>query len=240
MSWSLSSLGTFEKCAAKYDYKYIKKLPELSRSAAADRGVNLHKMVEDFVAGATDSLPAELSFYTQFLLGLRTHEIYPEHKVALDRNWELTDWDAKDLWYKGVLDLKLLERPEELTRGDCLLSGEPKGYGPEPTAAVVYDWKTGKIYPDHDDQKAIYSLAVFSEHPAVQRVRAIHVYLDLGKSREITYYRNEVQQLRELWEARVKRLENAAATEGYGYPPNPTFMCRYCSYSKFKGGPCRF
>ncbi len=227
MSWSLSSLGTYEKCAKKYEYKYILRLPE-ARHSAASRGVELHKAVEDFVAGTIQKLPAEIDFYTQFLTGLRQHEIYPEHKISLDREWNKVEWDDKEkVWYKGVLDLKLIDPGTG--------EGSVPGVRGDPTSATVYDWKTGKIYPDHDDQKTIYSLGVFSEHPTLQRVRAIHVYLDLGKSREVTFHRDQVHQLRELWVARVSELENAQ-----GFPPNPSYMCRYCAFSRANGGPCRF
>jgi len=233
MRWSLSALGTFEKCPARYNYKYILKIPEPTRHAAATRGIELHKAVEDFVSGKVEKLPSEIDFYTQFLSGLRQHENYPEHKVALTREWTPTEWDGEDTWYRGVLDLKLLTGPKP--EGD---PGATSGCGTEPTEAVVYDWKSGKIYPDHDDQKSLYSLSTFSEHPSVRRVRAIHVYLDLGQNREITYDRDQMHQLRELWTARVGHLERSIQIGAF--MPNPSYGCRYCPFSRSVGGPCRF
>lgn len=217
MSWSLSSLGLFEKCQLKYRFKYIDKLPE-ARGTAANRGVELHKVVEEFVIGTIDVLPPEINFYTQFLTGIRQHEKYPEHKISVNKEWEPVEW--KDGWYRGILDLKVLGKEANGTR-----------------EATVYDWKTGKIYPDHDDQKSIYSLGVFSEHPTVSRVRAIHVYLDLGQSREKVYDRAEVQQLRDHWNSRASFLERTPPEDMI---PNPGFHCRYCAFSRAKGGPCRF
>lgn len=187
---------------------------------AASRGVDLHKSVEDFVLGTLSVLPPEISFYTQFLTGLRQHEIYPEHKVSLTKEWTPTPWN--EAWYKGVLDLKLIsERNDES----------------QPLAAIVYDWKSGKIYPDHDDQKSLYSLATFSEHPTVLSVRAMHVYLDLGQTREKAYHRDQVPELRKQWETRVAILEG---TPPLDMIPNPGYYCRWCSFSRGNGGPCRF
>jgi hypothetical protein len=103
------------------------------------------------------------------------------------------------------------------------------------TQRIVYDWKTGKIYPDHDDQKTIYSLAVFSEDPAVLSVRAVHVYLDSNTNREKTFHRDQVPELRQQWENRVQGLEQNPVLI-----PNPGFHCRWCGYRREVGGPCQF
>lgn len=218
MKWSLSSLGTYEQCAAKYKFKYIDGIESTFSSPAAARGVELHGAIEAFLTGKTNELPSEINFYTQYLTSLKAQVIFPEHTICLNREWQPVPPNADDRWYKGILDLKAFRA------GDS-----------PPTEATVIDWKTGKIYDEHDDQKSIYSLAVFAEEPTVQRVRAIHVYVDLGKSREKTYDRSQMHELRIAWDSRVLRLENEK-----NWIPSPSFKCRYCPYSKEKGGPCRF
>lgn len=210
MSWSLTSLTTYEKCPAQYKYRYIDKLPTPPAGGAAARGTEFHSHLEKFLTGAIDELPSELSFYTSLCKVLKEQKAIAEHTIKLDREWKPV---AEGHWYKGVLDVKIL-----------------KG-----TEAEVLDWKTGKIYPGHADQASLYSLAVFSEEPDVQRVRARHIYLDLGKEREKVFDRNEMHQLRTAWEQRVERLENAKE-----FIPNPNYGCRYCPYSKGNGGPCKF
>lgn len=220
MSWSLTSLSTYEQCPAKYKFRYVENVPVVQDpNSAAARGTEIHGTIEKFLRGELLALPTELNFYTAYLTNLRTKEIYPEHKVALNRNWEPVSWDADDRWYKGVLDLKALNGAGQTA----------------PTEATVIDWKTGKIYPEHDDQKSIYSLATFAEHPSVQRVRAMHVYVDLGKNREITYDRQQMHQLRSSWDSRILRLEKEEE-----FIPNPSFKCRYCPFSRASGGPCKF
>jgi hypothetical protein len=213
VKWSLSALGQFEKCQLKYKFKYIDKLPE-PRGAAANRGVDNHKIFEDVMLGKQE-LPAEYSYYTQMLNDLKTKENFPECKISLTSDWTPTAWDAPDVWFRGILDLKVMEG----------------------SAATVVDWKTGKIYPDHDDQKSIYSLAVFSQHPEVQSVRAQHVYIDLGKTREKVFSRDQVPELRSHWNSRASFL---ARTGPEDMIPNPGYHCRWCNFSAAKGGPCRF
>lgn len=218
MRWSLSKLGTHAKCAFKYKLKYILKLEE-QRNQFSSRGVDQHKIIEEFIRGNIQQLPQELSFYHQFLTGLKEREIYPEHGIFLNDRWEPVDKDSPELWYTGFLDLKVLVRG-------------PDG---EPVEAIIYDWKTGKIYDDHQDQRELYSVGVYAEHPTLQRVRAIHVYIDLNKSREQIYGPSEMLQLRRKWEDKVRFVE-----QDESFIANPSFMCRYCSFSRHKGGPCQF
>lgn len=210
MSWSLSSLGTWEQCPLKYKLKYKDKIPD-KPSVAAARGTDNHALIEAYLKGEIELLPSVLSFYQQFLSGLKLYPIFPEHKIAVNASWQPVNWS--DGWLRCVLDLKLRDG----------------------TGAVIYDWKTGKMYDDHYDQKELYSLAVFSEDPDVQRVRAIHVYLDLNKITERTYERGDIALRRERWQSRVDKMEKDAS-----YIPNPTWKCRYCPYSREKGGPCQF
>jgi CRISPR/Cas system-associated exonuclease Cas4 (RecB family) len=183
-----------------------------------ERGVQLHGAIESFLTGKTAELPNEINFYTQYLTQLKTKVIFPEYTICLTREWKPCAAESPDRWYKGILDLKAFGSSE----------------GPQ-TEATVIDWKTGKIYDEHDDQKSLYSLAVLAEEPSVLRVRAIHVYLDLGKNREKTYDREQMHQLRTSWDSRVLKLEEEKA-----FIPNPSFKCRYCPYSRSVGGPCKF
>lgn len=209
-SWSLSSLGTYEQCGLKYKFRYIDKIPDKPSEAAA-RGIDNHALIEGFLKGDIAMLPNVLSFYQPFLSGLKLYPIFPEHRIGLARDWSPTGW--KEAWYRAVLDLKLVDG----------------------TGVVVYDWKTGKPYDDHYEQKEIYSIAVLQEHPEVSRVRAVHVYLDLNKHTERTYDRSDLVPRRQQWENRVAKMETDA-----NYIPNPSWKCRYCSFSKMKGGPCQF
>ncbi len=217
MSWSLTSLSTYEKCPLQYKFRYIDRIETTMQSGAASRGSELHGALEGFLTGKSETLPNEINFYTSLCKALKDQGAIAEHTIKLDRNWEPV---AEGHWYKGVLDVKILHR------------ATPDS---DPHEATVIDWKTGKIYPEHDDQKSIYSLAVFAEEPSVQRVRARHIYLDLGKERERVFDRNEVHQLRTAWEHRVARLEGAQE-----FIPNPSYTCRFCPFSKGNSGPCRF
>lgn len=214
MRWSLSSLGTFEKCQLKYKFQNIDKLPS-PRGTAANRGVDVHKHIEDFISGKTQALPTEINYWTQTLTQLREQGATPEVRISLTREWSPTEWDAANVWVRGILDLRVTSESE----------------------GQVYDWKTGKIYPDHDDQKSLYSAMLLSSDPELQRVRATHVYIDLNQRREKVFARDDLPDLRKHWEVRASFLERTAPEDMI---PSPGYHCRYCAFSKSKGGPCRF
>jgi hypothetical protein len=212
LPWSLSKLGTFEKCRARYKYRYIDGLKE-PKGAAASRGIDKHKIVEDFVAGITEALPADLSYYHGFLSNVRQSGGKAELQLALRADWTPCAFGDSDAWWRGVLDaLVVLE-----------------------SKAHVFDWKTGKIYDDHDDQKDLYAAAVFSTYSEVEEIVATHVYLDLGQNREKRYTRADLPAIRARWEGRVNSLLSAEA-----FFPNPQYSCRWCGFAKANGGPCRF
>lgn len=212
MSYSLTKITTHEKCALKYKYRYILRLPD-QKSAAASRGVDLHKAVEDRVALGT-ALPPELEHYGSWLDQLRGADAYPEHKIAVNDKWEVCGFEDPDAFMRSVLDLKLVVSP---------------------ITVAVYDWKSGKIYDDHADQKRLYAAMVSAEHPDALEIKSIHVYLDLGQNRPMDFHRDQIPALRENWNQRA-----AAVGRDTEFIPSPGYHCRWCGFSKLNGGPCRF
>lgn len=210
MKWSLSSLSVFERCQLKYKLQYIDQLP-VPRGAAASRGVENHKIFEDRIKGVLSTLPLEYNYYEALVKEIIDKQGKAEYKVSFKKGWEPCGWNDPDVWYRGILDV----------------------YAP----GWVVDWKTGKIYPDHDDQKHLYSTAAMSQCSDLQRVRAEHVYIDLGKRREQTFDRANLPDMQKHWETRARFLELTAPED---MVPNPGMQCRWCPFSAKVGGPCRF
>lgn len=210
MTWSLSKLGTYERCAAKFKYKYIERLPE-KQGEAASRGSMLHAAIEKYLLSELDALPEELDFYTEFLRGLRGLGT-PEASIHLDREWKPVE-SRKSAWYTGIQDLLI----------------------PKVPTIVVYDWKTGREYPEHYQQKEIYAIAALAAYPEAFEARMIHVYVDSKRMTDRTYHRDQAISLRTRWEERVERMDKDEE-----HIPNPSYLCRYCSFSRVNGGPCRF
>lgn len=212
MSFSLTKVTTHEKCALKYKFRYILNLPE-TKGAAATRGVELHKCIEDYIRLEVP-LPNELTHYQGWLTSMRGPEAFPEHKIAVDNRWQICEWDDPNAYMRSVVDLK---------------------YIVSPVSVVNYDWKSGKIYYDHVDQKLLYAAMVSTEHPEALEIRSIHVYVDLGKNTEQVYHRDQIPAIIQRWDQRIADVAHDSE-----YIPSPGYHCRWCGYSKIIGGPCRF
>lgn len=212
MSFSLTKITTHEKCALKYKFRYILNLPE-TKGPAAQRGVDLHKNIEDYIREEIP-LPAELSHYQSWLLSMRGDTSFPEHKIAVDEHWKVCGWEDPHAYMRSVIDLKYVYTPQSV---------------------VNYDWKSGKIYDDHVDQKTLYAAVVSAEHPEALEIRSIHVYVDLGKNTEQVYHRDQIPTMQQRWDQRIESV-----AEDSEYIPSPGYHCVWCGYSKKVGGPCRF
>ena len=57
--WSYSKLGTYESCPKKAYYRYIEKLPE-EKHPAAERGIKIHNLAEQYITGEIKEIPREL------------------------------------------------------------------------------------------------------------------------------------------------------------------------------------
>ena len=227
MNWSLSKLGTFTKCRRRFLYSYIRGLKGTPQPPGAkERGVDQHAHIERYFGDQTP-LPADLSSYAPWFDMLRGLDYYAENKLAMLEGWVPCAWEDPAAWWKGVLDLKVLHG----------------------RTAWVFDWKTGKIYPDHVDQKELYAIATFVAHPEITEVEAWHLYLDLGKKSKEVYYRepkegdkgHNLPSLIAKWNAKLVPYMQALASYNRGddaesfFVTNPSYLCDYCPFSK---NPC--
>jgi hypothetical protein len=214
MSWSLSRLKTFETCHAKYDYRYNLKIPDNGGSSAAQRGIDIHAGIEKSIKDRITPVPEEASFVGDTIRSLQYAgvEHRAEFDLKLDKDWKQVI--TGDYWFHGIIDLYVRTSP---------------------TTASFHDWKTGRIYPDHDEQKELYALALFCAYPELEEITSHFDYLDQRKSITRTFHPYMVPAAKERWSRRVGRMQSA--TE---FIPTPGYLCRWCGFSKAKGGPCRF
>ncbi len=210
MKHSYTKVSMYMECPAKKRYRYDERLPTTVSSAAA-RGTEYHARLESAINGSPPD--DEFSFYNSYIGQLRTLGAKPEFAFALRRDWTVTNWDADDVWILG--------------KADVWVPGQP--------LAHVQDWKTGKVYDSHEKQGEFYAMSLFSYVPEAREVKATFIYTDLKKSREWTYHRDMLDSLRSRWTARIERMERDTACA-----PTPSYTCRRCPFSKFKGGPCIF
>lgn len=243
-AWSPSKLEKYETCPLKCKLETIDKLCPTCfqgsmkgwmpatctkcgstgvESPALTRGTMLHKEAENFISGKTleahEALQPVVPWLAKYRLGYRKALVRVEVELALDKDWKVTGWFAKNCWLRCKIDV------QDMTKK---------------IAWGVADWKTGKYKPDGEfsDQLNIYSTALMSAFDIPKSVESKLIFIDAGKEVERpegTVKRKDLPKAQKRWEARTKAMLSDEI-----FPPKPNYGCRWCPYAKGKGGPCEY
>jgi len=230
-AWSPSRLVDYETCPAKLKYKAIDRLPE-PPAPALDRGTRIHSEAEAFIIGNQKQVTPDLVQVKDELKRLRQAykkgKVRVEQALAFTQKWKPTGWMDKDAWLRCKIDV-VEEAPPKKARKSLL------------KVLRVTDWKSGKNNEQdaekHGDQLNLYALSVLSTG-ATEYATGRLVFTDTGEfveKPEGTLSMADVLTQREKWDARVEPMMTDTV-----FAPNPNFTCRWCAFSKAKGGPCRF
>lgn len=221
-AWSWSRFETWELCPAQAKYKFIDKLKSPG-SPAMERGNVIHKSTADYLQGKTDIIPPDvkLPFQRKLLEECRAFEDkVVEQQWAFNNRWEPTGWfdkaGAKNgaAWLRAIVDFGVVYDDMEVE---------------------VIDWKTGKAYGKNAEQVELFGLSVLCHFKPATRVRTRLVYFDAGTEQEDVVEARDKEKLIAKWNGKVAPM--FAETQ---WLPRPNDRCRFCDFSKSKGGPCRF
>jgi RecB family exonuclease len=215
---SYSGLGTYDECPRKFKRKYIdkeevKQPPTPETAPKLFRGTRVHKEIELFLKGEAECFGKECESFKNLIHELKEIGAQAEVEFCLSNDWEIQDFDAEEGLLRGVIDVVDVRDGEK--EGRC------------------YDWKTGKIYDSHSDQRALYALALFIKYPELESIVSTSVYLDQKKQVSTTYSRANLTAYKWVWERRVNKTRPPQM-----YPMRPSWKCKFCDYSKLKGGKC--
>ena len=213
MALSYSAIGTFKKCAFRYKLSYIEKLPRtpMDPNSAGGRGLRIHQTIEDFTNRVCEEIDPEIrKAYGQYFLTLREQGLEAEIKWGLLPDWTACDFDDPAAMLRGVIDGKL--KPN-----------------------IIYEYKTGKFYPEHFEQMMLYGMVELLTNPQPHSVSVTALYLDSKAHRTIDYYRSMLDNYKSCWYIDIMKVLNEKS-----FAPNPSYACRWCDFSKQNGGPCAF
>jgi len=207
-NWSYSSLSLFQQCPHKYFRLKIKKDIVEPPAEHLNYGLEVHKAAEDYV-GKGVPIPEKYIFIKEHLDALIEipGEKLCEYKLGLNTNLEPCKFFDKDVWWRGVADLIIIQ--------------DDKAY--------VIDYKTGKNAKYADTkQLEILSLALFKHFPKVKKVKAGLLFLVANDFVKAGYEVSEEGTYWTKWLEDTKRLEMAIENEIWNKKPN--FSCRgWCS-----------
>ena len=216
MQWSYSRLKTWEECPLKAKFKFVLKLKEPD-SPYASRGLEIHKQLASFLVAPESPLPDTLHNLNEIMHNLRTPNVKAELQVAFDKDWNRVEWFGPTVYVRIVYDILEVSSPR----------------------AYVADLKTGKMRPEeHQDQLSLYAVGVMAEYRDIAEAETAVLYADhptQPKKNPLTkiYKREEFKDLRSNWEERAAKMLNDDI-----FAPRPGPYCRWCAYSKERGGAC--
>lgn len=199
---SYSGKSLYKKCPKKWHDAYV--LGNRSPSgAAAERGVMLHEMLEYYFKDAAcyPTGNACLAKWEPYMSALKARGLIAEGEVGVFEDWSPATFDDPLAWARGKIDGEL---------------------------AALYDWKSGKIYDDHEDQSKMYV--------AMRDKREAHfVYLDIPHHVQIWKYTDgQVQDFRGEIDEEIRIIR---ADEEWLPKPSQK-ECGWCKLSWRNGGSC--
>lgn len=218
-AWSYSAWAMYALCPLKYKLAKIDKVPEPG-SPAMQRGNEIHVGVAAYITGKAAGLPAAAMQHQVMVDLIEQLRAFPaqsreiEQQWGFTSNWQPTGWFAKDTWFRSVLDAGVMY--DDLTYEDV-------------------DFKTGKRYGSNDEQMETQALSVMVKFKPVLHVTTRLAYLDSGEFEFAEFPVSHKERLKDKWEKKVAPLFNDTV-----FAPRPNEKCRFCSFSKSKGGQCAF
>ena len=126
-----------------------------------------------------------------------------EIKLGLTANLEPCEFFAKDVWFRGIIDLLILDG----------------------SRARIIDYKTGKSakYADKD-QLELMSLAVFKHYPHVKKVKAGLLFVVANDFVKEDYEQDRAPIYWQKWLRDTAQLEAAVRAQVWNKTPN--FTCK--------------
>jgi len=216
--WGFSKMETYKACKKKFYYQYIEKRKEGSEgNAAMERGGKIHETIEAYLQGWITSMPeAQVDPVWQPRLDeLKAKPLFTsEQAIGLDNKWKpLKNWFQEGTWVRAKMDADYFE---------------------EQTVGVV-DFKTGKFRVPSDEQIELYAIIGISKHPTATKARAEYWFLDMDDAYTKEYTAEYLAARRKYYEEFANKLYTTEV-----WPEEPSRECKWCPFSKSKGGPCKF
>jgi len=209
---SFSQWSNYSECPRRWSHKYIDKLATDPAGPAAERGSIIHDQTEQYIKKQVDTPVAK--YHNDVLERFRNAAVVgTEAKYYFDDKWYPTAPKSATAAYVVVFDAYILH----------------------PTEVEIGEWKTGKPKDEHAGQREIYALAGHRQF-GLPKVTATTYYLDgTAPPDKLTMHDTAVKNQIIKWQKRREQM-----MEDTFWPPRPGYYCRWCSFSKTKGGPCQF
>lgn len=204
--WSFSRLKAFEQCPRQFYYEKVLKQYPVVETEAMRYGTAVHEAAEFYIRDGKP-IPEKYGYIIPLLdrLNAMEGEKLCEFQMGLTADLEACSTDDDNVWFRGIADLVILNRPKKEAR--------------------VLDYKTGKSakYADKG-QLELMALAIFKHFPDIDTVKAGLLFVVCDKFVKDTYTRDQEAELWAKWLSKYSRMEKAYETDVWN--ANPSGLCR--------------
>lgn len=209
LTWSYSSLKTFEQCAKKYYHVKVAKDVPYSDTEATLYGKEFHKAAEDFMGKGTP-IPDKFKYAQDTLNALSA--IPGEKFCELELGVKLTEFgyepcafEDPDYWWHGIADLLIIDEDK----------------------AFLVDYKTSKNAKYADvKQLDILAAAVFTLFPQVKRIKSALLFVVSGEIVRKDHESAWRDAYFKLFTPELERLAGAYESGVWNAVTSP--LCKFC------------
>lgn len=198
-AWTYSQLEKFETCPKQFYHVRVKRDVVEPPTEHTIWGERVHSALEHRVIEGTP-LPEGMEQWEGIAqkMCLLPGEKFAERKLAIDRNFQPSDWRAA--WSRGIADLIVVNKD----------------------TAAVFDYKTGKRKPT--EQLSLYAGYTFAHYPKVKTVFTGFVWLKDRKIDKQSFSRNDESTIWREFLPRIAKLESAYERDAW--PARPSGLCK--------------
>lgn len=209
-AWSYSSITLYEQCPKKYYHLRVAKDIKEPESEAMNYGKDLHLAAEEYIRDGKP-LPAKYAYIQEMLDKLKAlpGEKLCENKLAVKivDGCKLApcDFFDKNVWYRGIADLIILDRENKEAR--------------------IIDYKTGKSakYADTKQLKLL-AATVFTHYPEITVIKAGLLFVVSKEFIKEEYTTHHRLAYFEHFKPLVNQLESSISNNVWN--PKRNFTCR--------------
>jgi hypothetical protein len=207
--WSFSSLKTFQQCPKKYYHTKIAKDIKEPDTQATLYGKAAHTVAEEHIRDGAP-VPAQFEYMEPVLNMLNRIEGDKLCEVQLGLTKDLTacDFDAKNVWWRGIADLVIINEEKQL--------------------AHSVDYKTSKSARYADvKQLDLVAAGLFAKFPKINRVKSALIFVVSKEFVKAEHTRDKMAEYVAKPAQDVARIEKAIETGVWNPVSGP--LCKFCA-----------
>jgi len=209
ITWSYSSIKTFDQCPKKYYHLKVTRDVQDEGGAATIYGQEVHKTAEEYVRDGVP-VPEKFKFVEPTVAAFNNipGEKHCELKMGVKKTsagYEPCEFFARDVWWRGVADLLIINGGK----------------------AWLADYKTSKSAKYADTKQLdLLAGATFLHFPQVKRVKSALAFVVSNEFIKKSYDATEKNKCFSAFDNELDRLETAHKTGVWNAVSGP--LCRFC------------